>query len=339
MTDLIDILPDSLSKASTALIRYPRFNELHQEIRRCQQVSKILGEPQCMALEGVTGAGKTRLVKAYADSFKRVETDEGTIIPVFYVDVPSPVTIRDLAQEMLRQLGDPNYDKGTRAAMTTRLVGLIKDCCVDLVVLDEFQHLIDSQTNHILRQVSDWLKSLIKKSGKSFLVVGIEGMVEIILDANSQLRRLFAVREKLEPFVWDGGDIEALKEFSRFVRYAEKAAGRRLTRDLTRMEMMYRLHYATDGVVGNVMNLVFNAAISAVEQGRDSIDLPVLSRTFQDRLAKHLRGKTDPFVVDAGERFAAPRPQPQSSTEETKGKKGKRKGRGKASAAQALTTR
>jgi hypothetical protein len=329
MTDLIEILPDSLSKASTALIRYPRFNELHEQIGQCQQISRVLGEPQCMSLEGVTGAGKTRLVKTYADSFERVETDEGTIIPVLYVEIPSPATIRDLAQEMLRQLGDPNYDKGTRATMTTRLVGLIKDCCVILVVLDEFQHLIDSQTNHILNQVSNWLKSLIKKSGKPFLVVGIEGMVEIILDANPQLRRLFAVREKLEPFVWDASSDGARKEFSRFVRYAEKAAGRRLTRELSRTDMLYRVHYATDGVVGNVMNLVFNAAISAVEQGRDCIDLPVLSHTFQDRLAKHLRGKVDPFGVDAGKRFSAPVPQPPQEGDN---------GKGEPSAAQTLTT-
>jgi hypothetical protein len=214
--------------------------------------------------------------------------------------------------------------------MTTRLVGLIRDCGVELVALDEFQHLIDSRTNHILRQVSDWLKSLIKKSGKPFLVVGIEGMVETILDANPQLRRLFAVREKLEPFVWDASDIGTCKEFSRFVRYAEKAAGRRLTGELSRMDMLYRVHYATDGVVGNVMNLIFNATISAVEQGRECIDLPVISHTFQNRLAKHLRGKVDPFAVDARGRSV--------SLSSLSSQKEVREMKGKESAVEALTT-
>lgn len=38
----------SLERANTALIRYPRFRELHKDIRQCRQMSNIAGEPQCM---------------------------------------------------------------------------------------------------------------------------------------------------------------------------------------------------------------------------------------------------------------------------------------------------
>lgn len=329
-------IPESLAKAGTALIEYPRFRELHKEILRCQQVSKILGEPQCMSLEGVTGAGKTTLVRTYADSFERVLTEEGMRIPVFYVGVPSPVTIRDLAQEALRRLGDPAYDKGTRASMTVRLAGLIRDCGVELVILDDFQHLIDSKTNHILAQVSDWLKVLIKETGVPFLVVGIEERVEVILQANPQLSRLFAAREKLEPFRWDWSQEESTLEFSRFVRYVELAIERQLIADLPRTELLYRLHYATDGVVGNLMNLMLNSAIMAAERGQDSLQLAILSHTFQGKLAKHLQTKVDPFAPEVGDRFAAPEPLPRP--ESTVGKT-KRKRKRKTSTSAVLTTR
>jgi hypothetical protein len=296
-------IPDSLVRAGTALIEYPRFRELHKEILRCQQISKFSGEPQCMSLEGVTGTGKTTLVRAYADSFKRILTDEGVRVPVFYVEVPSPVTIRDLAQEALRRLGDPAYDRGTRASMTVRLAGLIKACGVELVILDDFQHLIDSRTNHILAQVSDWLKVLIKETGVPFLVVGIEGRVEVILQANPQLSRLFAAREELDPFRWDWSKEETIQEFSRFVHYVEQAIEKPLTAGLPRAELLYRLHYATDGVVGNLMNLMLNAALMAAEQGKSSLEMVLLSLAFQKRLAKHLQGKVDPFAEVVGARF------------------------------------
>lgn len=301
-------LPDSLMRAGTALIEYPRFKELHREILRCQQISKLLDEPQCMSLEGVTGAGKTTLVRTYADSFERVMTDDGVRIPIFYVEVPSPVTIRDLAQEALRCLGDPASDKGTRATLTVRLAGLIKDCDVELVILDDFQHLIDSKTNDILAQVSDWLKLLIKKTGVPFLVVGIEDRVEIILQANSQLSRLFAAGEKLDSFPWDWSNEETIQQFSRFVHYVEQATELQLTSTLPRMELLYRLHYATNGIVGNLMNLMLNAAVMASERGQSSLELGLLSLAFRKRLAKHLQGKVDPFAEMVGDRFLAPVP-------------------------------
>lgn len=302
------VIPGSLMKAGTALIEYPRFKELHREILRCQRLSRLLGEPQCMSLEGVTGAGKTTLARTYADSFERIMTDDGLHVPVFYVEVPSPVTIRDFAQEALRCLGDPAYDKGTRATLTIRLAGLIKDCGVELVILDDFQHLIDSETNHILAQVSDWLKVLIKKTGVPFLVVGIEGRVEIILQANPQLSRLFAVREKLDPFPWDWTREETLQEFSRFVHYIEQITGHPLTNALPRLELLYRLHYATNGIVGNLMKLMLNTAVTAAEQGQHTLELGLLSLAFRQVLAQHLQGKVDPFAETVEARFVPPLP-------------------------------
>ena len=62
---------DALERAHAALISYPQFKALHQDIKQCQLLSKIAGEPQCMSLEGVSGAGKSTLVKVYARTFPK----------------------------------------------------------------------------------------------------------------------------------------------------------------------------------------------------------------------------------------------------------------------------
>ena len=64
-----------LTQASTALIRYPRFKALHTDIRECQELSRLTHEPQCMSLEGVTGAGKSTLVRDYVALFPRRRTN------------------------------------------------------------------------------------------------------------------------------------------------------------------------------------------------------------------------------------------------------------------------
>lgn len=283
-------------RAQTALIHYPRFKELHEEIRLCQRLSKIAGEPQCMSLEGRTGAGKSTLVKTYVQHFPASETKTGRRMPVLYLEVPSPVGIRDLASAALKRLGDPACVRGTRAALALRLIALIQECEVELVILDDFHHLIDKETHHILAQVSDWLKYLIKETGVPFLVVGIEGHVEVILQANPQLSRLFAARESLQPFVWDPRQPATCQEFSRFVEYAERAMGRPLTKDLPRLELLSQIHRATEGIVGNVMNLMRVANEFADQRGQPTIELATLALAYAKRLQKHLNNQPNPFT-------------------------------------------
>lgn len=300
----------SLERAHDTLIRYPRFKELHRLIQECKELSKIAGEPQCFSLEGVTGAGKSTLVKDLARTFPRVETPDGTIIPFFYMETPSPVTVKGMAAAMLEQLGDPAAYYGTLASMNSRLINLINACEVEILILDDFHHLIDKETDRVLEIASEWLKVLIKETGKPFGVVGIEGQVEAILDANPQLSRLFAARETLEPFPWDISNQTTVQEFAHFVMYAEQAVGMSLSTELPRLKLLYGLHYATDGVVGNLMNLMRYAAMLAQEQGVETVGLSMLSDAFKRRLSKHLKQKIDPFVPSWDFEFDAPERKP-----------------------------
>jgi hypothetical protein len=289
------------------LIRYPRFKELHREIQRCQELTRTAGEPQCMALEGVPGAGKTTLVEDFARTFPRFETETGTQVPVFYLETPSPVTVKGMAATMLERLGDPAAHRGTLWSMNSRLIKLMQACDVQVAILDDFHHLIDTETNRILQKVSDWLKVLIKETGIPFLVVGIEGKVEQILQANSQLSRLFAMRETLQPLSWEMAAQTHLPPFGHFVQYAETILELSFTTACPRLELLYRLYYATDGVVGNLMNLMRYANSRAQEEHSPAVDLSHLALAFDKRLAQHLRGKVNPFIYGAGERFTTPR--------------------------------
>lgn len=294
-----------LTSAARSLIRYPRFNALHQDISLCQELSVSTGEPQCMVLEGVTGAGKSTLARAYAESFPRYETDEGRKVPVFYVETPSPVTIKGMAARMLQELGDPAAEKGTRWSMDARVIRFIQACEVQLVILDDFHHLIDKDTNRVLNSVSDWLKVIIKETGIPYLVVGIEGTVEPILQANAQLSRLFAVRETLRPFAWDVAQKETIEEFASFMLYAEKSIGIPLATNMDRIELIARIHFATDGVVGNITNFMRLATLLAQKRNQDVIPLEILAEAFSKRLAKHMN-RENPFEAPVERSFLIP---------------------------------
>ena len=298
------MIAQTIAKSNMNFVRYPRFKELHKEIERCQKLSKESLEPQCMSLEGESGAGKSTLVKDYASQFPRYENENGLVIPVFYAEIPSPATVKGTASSLLEQLGDPGANKGTLWSMNSRLIGLIKSCGVELVILDEFSNLIDTETNHIMNTVSDWLKMLIKQSGVPFLVVGINGKVGRILQANNQLSRLFACREKLKPFSWN--DDISIKEFAKFIQFAEVVVELPLTKDVPKVELLYRIYYATDGVVGNIMNLMRYSGISATDNKHSCIQLVDLSEGFRQRLSEYLPQKSNPFKIGTNESFTAP---------------------------------
>jgi hypothetical protein len=296
----------AIEQVHSVFIFYPRLKELHAEIRRCQHLSKIAGEPQCMALEGMTGTGKTTLMRRFASAFPRDETCYGTTIPVFYLETPSPATVKIMASAMLEQLGDPAAHIGTIGSLNSRLIHLLKACQVELVILDDFHHLIDTETDRVLAKVSDWLKVLIKETGIPFLVVGIEGKVERILQANAQLSRLFAARETLTPFAWLPEQQNTIQGFHIFVSTIEKSVGRSLAQTAPRTELLFRLYYSTNGVVGNVMNLLRYAVMLAEERSTPALDLDTLAIAFEKRMAKHLPGKQNPFLIPANERFLLP---------------------------------
>lgn len=299
------------------MIRTGRLKELRRKMEWCLKTSDLSDEPQCMALEGPTGAGKSTLVKDFARAYPRRETADGAIIPVLYVPMPSPATIKSVSLNMLEAFEDPAAqlrrkrgqaepliaDKSApHGYIDVRLRGYIAECRVRVVILDDIQHLIDRDTNRVLETVSDWLKTLIKLTGKPFIVVGIEGRVERILRSNPQLSRLFAVRETLRPYGWP----HETDAFAKFIGQLEQGAGVAFAEELPRAELVYRLHYATDGVVGHVMSLIRFAALHAAEQGRQVLAAQDLAAGFDERLAKFFYTKANPFLAPAKARFVAP---------------------------------
>src|SRR5437660_1425503 len=127
-------------------IQYPRLKKLRERIDFCRTRSKIAAEPECMLIAGHTGAGKSTLIKWYASAFPVRTLPEGRVHPVLVVLAPSPATVKGLATEMLKALGDPAADKVAITSQTLRLRKYIAACEVELIILDEFQHFDDRQS-------------------------------------------------------------------------------------------------------------------------------------------------------------------------------------------------
>ena len=116
-----------------------------------------------------------------------------------------------------------------------------------------------------------------------------------MLNANPQLSRLFR-RETLAPFKWDAQDAASVREFDRLIASVEHIVGLPLATSVERLHLLHRLHYATDGVMGHVINLLGQAALHAGERRAKAVDSAALALAYTELLAQHFPRKANPFL-------------------------------------------
>ncbi len=92
---------------------------------------------------GESGTGKTRILKQFENMYPCYRETDGLKVPVLQAIVPSAPTPNSLVQELLFKIGDPSFDKGIKETKIKRLITYIKHTDTKVIVLDEFQHLVD----------------------------------------------------------------------------------------------------------------------------------------------------------------------------------------------------
>lgn len=277
---------------------YPRWNAVLDEIARCHERQPYAAEPPCVLLIGPTGAGKSTLLASYTQRHPRTITAQSMSIPILCATIPAKATIKSLLTELLHSLGDPRAASGTIDGMTLRLKSFIRDCGVQVLILDELQHFVDQESQKILLNVSNWLKRLIKETKVACVLVGLSGEAEQVVNANPQLARLFPDPHVLTPFTWDEAQPETVKEFRTFLKQLEGLLPLRAESNLSQRERAWRCFVACDGVTAYLMALIRQATEDALLTGRECLDDVLLAQAFRKRLAGERRGIANPFEGD-----------------------------------------
>ncbi len=265
VAEKIFILHPQLKKILT------RFSECHKSFRRSV-------EPQCLFLTAPTGAGKTTVATSYVAKFPRRVTERGTVIRVLTSVVPAIPGVKSIATRLLYDLGVPNPSQGSIDNQTYRLFESLADRGVEMIILDEIQHVyrIDRRQAQI---AVDWLKSLVVHTGVPMVAMGTPESDDI-LHANDQFARRFS-RMILEPFGW--GPEEQENEFRTFLGFLDEMLPLDSRSGLSSRGTALRIHHATKGVVGDVMVLVRKAAILALQEGAEKITLDHLTNVYEER--------------------------------------------------------
>lgn len=249
-------------------------------IQDCVKRSISFREPVGSMLLAEGGLGKTTLCKTILSLMpptEKIETDHiKKIIPVCYVEVPSPATVKSLAITMLRELGDPTYENGygTTEYLTSRLIYLLAQCETKLIFLDEFHHLFERKptSTRMNRTTGNWLKTLVNRTGISFCLVGLPEFVPL-LQVDSQIARRFPFIYQLNPLTVDpsnnsGSIFLFLAEVARILNKQNINFLPALDSQLIGMQ----IQLATKGFHSYVMSLIRESIVHALNDNRQIIN-------------------------------------------------------------------
>ena len=296
-----------VQKLRKLFVDYMFTSKVLQEIH-CLHMYGGLGDiASCLLITAPSRAGKSVTIKRYIENFPETAGTYRDHLPILLVDVPSPCTIKTLAEKMLTKLGDLRPSSGSTAAMMERVARLIKELGVELIIFDEFQHLGERQSAR--KQVANTIKALLNDGLVPIVLVGLPE-AESVLNAEPQLANRCYGRVRIRPLRLNIDDEfqgfrAVLKKFEIALPFDQKSK-------LYSASTALRIHRHTDGLLGKVERLIEKAMLFALQTKRPCIDQECLAHAVEILRASDDQ-TTNLFILPDNELAAL---KPQNSTEE-----------------------
>lgn len=273
----------------------PILQDISYDIKYMRQMSALSqynNEPICMLVTGESGTGKSEFIKHYKKKYPNVEEAERTRIPVLVSLIPKAKHPKPVVSQLLRDLGDPlDGVGGDSTALTHRLVTLLKGAGVELIILDEFQHLIETKSNQVVYDIADFIKTLVSKSKIPVVLFGLPWS-SYVLTVNSQLERRFTLSHDLINYTLD-----TYEEFKMFLESIQKRLPIKVEFDLYRDPTAFRLFAGSGGNISNLMNKIIRpAAIMAVDNDEELLTNLHFAKALK-RFSR-IRDEQNPFLMD-----------------------------------------
>lgn len=276
----------------TNIVQYPAFCQALKRITNLHQRGLDAGVAGGLLVTSQTGSGKTTLFKFYKEHFPVREESDRTVVPVLLVITPESPSITTLTESILRALGDPAASKGTAQEKTNRIYRYLKECKVELLLVDEFQHFYDSKRLSEAKKVTDWLKNLFNIAGIPVVLAGLPRAV-MVLRMNPQLKRRFASPFYLKPF---GFDTDHDKREFRGVLKAVHGTLPLHCPELHDADLAQRFYYATHGLFDYLKKIIDRAVWTAGEEKHSSLTLKSFAHAFEEEVWRDVPKKLNPFL-------------------------------------------
>lgn len=291
-------------------IDHRRIPTVHSTLDLARQAGKLTGRRPKRYVEffAASHTGKTTAIKTYIEDVIVPELIADGIFPndialddvaerqtrVLHVTLSPHATPRSLASDILRKLGDQRAHKGAKDILLARVYEFLGNHGVELLILDEIQHLSTSLTKGPTNprrdtrmestDVTDTLKRMMIEGLVPMVFVGVpEARAHLTFDVQLTNRELAKI--DFSPLKWSDPNDQKT-----FIDYCAQAAiliqqfsllPERST--LTEGGIAEQLWAATGGCIGLVSRLVEEAVLHVMKRNGLRVELQDLALAVDTR--------------------------------------------------------
>lgn len=274
------------------IIEHDGFTQAVRAIAKLHERWTVAKVPGALLIYGQSGTGKSTVLKYYMQQFPRKSMPRKTLIPVLKVVTPEAPTVRSFTEAILVALGDSAASRGSAAVKTQRIIHFVKECGIELILIDEFHHFCDSRQPEG-RRVTDWLKNLLNECGVPVVLFGLPRAISALY-SNEQLRRRFASPVHFKEFGFQTSDEQlvfrgVLHHLQSLLPLNKKGL------DLSAPEVAMRFHFATNGLIDYVIKIVDELVVSSSSNSHKYVTHENLQHAFKTQIWADVPDSLNPF--------------------------------------------
>lgn len=294
----VERLSDTKKRMGDIFIPHPRVKQAFQrlDIMCSDSANDAVREKPCVLLEAPSQSGKTETLRQYA---ARLNTpgiiDQGSV-PVLLVTLDANITRKMLLQNILTAIErfgfwvDPKA--GTESVLQARVVKTLRNLDVQLLVLDEIQHLKHGRSERYAYDVGEMIKRILLDGACSVVMSGV-GAAAHEPFGNEQLAYRAYPTIDFSPLAVDcEADRATFCDFT--LRYLAELNRLQIVQNaaaIAQNDNIACLHEASEGVLGRVCRIFESAVEQMILRNDNGLAVEDLAEAVQTRILQHRTGR------------------------------------------------
>ena len=271
-------------------IKTAEFLNAWARLDECRRSRLFDGDPLHLRLLGVSGLGKSFLLKRYREAHPPTKLAGRTTVPVAYVPIPCAPTVKSVYVAMLIALGVPD-PKGTAEDLRQRAIALYRSCGVEICLFDEINHFVDGGRIKHRETAADALKMALESIQLPSAFCGARRSLALY-EQNMQFRSRVTSSLTLHPFSLERSRFDELRGF--ISALAGVLLGPDAGAHLASHEFAERIFYASDGIHRNISRFLYGLAGRGWKVPSE-LDFGNLAIAFEDYLWEEAPETLNPF--------------------------------------------
>ncbi|WP_022942785.1 TniB family NTP-binding protein [Psychromonas hadalis] len=202
MNSLNDAQIEQLREFNDCIVMHPLVKVIFDDFDELRLNRKFQSDPQCMLLTGDTGVGKSHLINHYKKRVLASQNYSRETIPILVSRIAIGKGVDATLIQMLADLelfgSSQRKKRGYSTDLTKKIVENLKRAQVELLIINEFQELIEFKGQKERQNIANKLKYISEEAQVPIVLVGMPWAEQIAEEPqwSSRLVR----RRKLEYF-------------------------------------------------------------------------------------------------------------------------------------------